>query len=962
MTIVKREGLGRPMTWGELDGNFADVEALRTESAQAVAQSGANANASAASAGVAETARDKALEAAVQVENDLVRVIKAPEGEVLGELPVMDDRRDTLLGFGSNGQPVVRTTDDVLTDVIKGFNFESGAILESINDHVYDPNSEVWWFWGRDYPKTVSPGDSPGDGFIPVGFVPDSIILPSLESLRHTNVSPKVRAVYVISHSAGGTSGGGVFVANDLTPGDIDDDGYTVLSSNTKWVRDNVYTLNWEMFGADISGVRDSASALYSCVNAANRLRLPIRQCRGVFRIASGTDDLTLTTDTDLSGSVILPDGWAGRIVITRLDTWIDYLPGTPEFDALTTNNHRLAGDSKVDGWATANLLPGCYVKFGTNQPMYRYRGNVINRSEHNVVFSNGQLSSPFLYSFPSSSVFTYLTSLKLAETFLEIKGISIDESLYTNTNHITINNASKVNLINTSFVNRGQYKPINITRLLVKDSAYVNVSSVDCTDVNATPDNTYTYTMTLQDSYEVVIDGLRSDGSGWGSTGSNRCQRVTFKNSRMSRVDFHEPCKEFLNVEDSVLGNWGVLVTSLGDVNIRRTNWLQRDGYNNSGFVRTRSDMGGFCDGNLNIEDCTINGRAPNAATLMNRGLVNCQMDATQGYVEGSPISFTCFNEINIDGLTYIPSDLSSSITILQSGGNSIMMPKEINISNFNADYATVKFDFTYFKSRLDNAALPRIGTPCSPQISLTNVTGGTFNFVGSGTKHLPSVTMNNIHNAGDNSSLGALLEPVFKGRYNVINSQLLRVKTYSGGWPQYPVSVNVSGGTLGSMTESPIDADARQNIILNNVDILFPTNLRSATATNQLITRSAFENCRFYDGVTDTPTRRLVISDDATANTRTFDITLNARNRQQLVITTGDDSTNSYMVHKIPLEMNTGGYAVAIRQTTNGTLRVVLSPGTTGNIAIACTVTPNEGSTSVNVDNIRTSYIESL
>lgn len=107
MSIVKRDGLGRPMTWGELDGNFDAVESLRTEAAQSVAQSQANANAAAASSAVAEQARDDAQAAAEQVEADLERVIKAPTGETLTQLPVAASRTDTLMGFDEHGQPVV---------------------------------------------------------------------------------------------------------------------------------------------------------------------------------------------------------------------------------------------------------------------------------------------------------------------------------------------------------------------------------------------------------------------------------------------------------------------------------------------------------------------------------------------------------------------------------------------------------------------------------------------------------------------------------------------------------------------------------------------------------------------------------------------------------------------------------------------------------------------------------------
>lgn len=225
MTIVKREGLGRPMTWGELDGNFDAVEALRTEAAQAVAQSGANANASAASAGVAEGARDTALEAAAQVENDLVRVIKAPEGETLSPLPDAVARQGTLLGFGANGQPMVKPVSDFVQydesgniplpaevqgntrelwrrslaeiglTLVDG-SFQDGATANSATDAVWDIDGAQCYTWAGDFPHD-SEGE-PGAGWVGVSAGALTRITPEMcgaKGLPHDDRIPLTKAL-----------------------------------------------------------------------------------------------------------------------------------------------------------------------------------------------------------------------------------------------------------------------------------------------------------------------------------------------------------------------------------------------------------------------------------------------------------------------------------------------------------------------------------------------------------------------------------------------------------------------------------------------------------------------------------------------------------------------------------------------------------------------------------------------
>lgn len=110
MTIVKRDGLGRPLTWSELDGNFDTVEQLRTEAAQSVAQSGANANAAAASAEIAQDAQTAAIDAAEVALAAVTGTLRVPEN-VISTLPNVAGRSGLAIRFDDDGNPEMYDPD-----------------------------------------------------------------------------------------------------------------------------------------------------------------------------------------------------------------------------------------------------------------------------------------------------------------------------------------------------------------------------------------------------------------------------------------------------------------------------------------------------------------------------------------------------------------------------------------------------------------------------------------------------------------------------------------------------------------------------------------------------------------------------------------------------------------------------------------------------------------------------------
>ncbi|QHJ79952.1 MAG: hypothetical protein [Caudoviricetes sp.] len=756
----------------------------------------------------------------------------------------------------------------------------------------------------------------------------------NIEKLKALDYAPNNTHVYVDSYYEGKNMGGGIFVL-DKDSTETPDDGYMVAASGGGvWKRYVETHLTFDMFGADRTGVENTYHQLVKCFDAAHSLGLKVIQTTGRFKISGGNGNIYIKVNTDLSGCTLYPSNWGGHIIITRDHEWESFEPTSPLVKALQDNTEKNKGDSMVVGWRDMLEMDDCYIRYETDQPLFKYRSKAFWRTEYNVVFAKGQLAAPLLYNLPNQYKVTKLYRLRMSGSYLVVNGITIDESEYTSTYLIRIMNATKVKLNNTVFYNRGEYKAINVTRLAIEYSAYVYVDTIHCSDVNATPDNKYTYTYSGVESFEVHLKGMTSDGHGWGSTGSNNCQRVSFSDSQLSRIDFHLPCREYLKVKNCTIGNWGILVTMMGDLHVEDCTWLTRNAYNNSGFIRTRSDAGGWCDGDLFIKNCKIQGKPFNPQGIMMLGLLNCQVDATQGYIDGSPINFTFFNTVNIDGL-YIAETISSSFRLLNANSRVIYIPKIINISNMEAKNYTMIVDFNQFKPHNDDYVTSKYSGNTYPQFNIDNLTVDTLNVIGATNTHFPVFHINNMKNPWGHRQ-GTLMEPVFKGRYHITNSELSRIKTYSGGFPQNPVSVTMNGGKLGNNSQIPVDANASQSIFLDNVDILFPSGHNDFIKVNQLLTRCNFHNCRFYTHYDDRVTNKLYVAGDVQSMNHTVEISNRVSGYQTLNVTVGYDSQGTTSTVEIPLADSRFIRRFLI---ANGELKVVASAGSSGNVKIELT-----------------------
>ena len=127
MTIIKRTDLGRPLTWDELDNNFAQVDSLVTTASTAVETATTQARAASGFADIASTASQDAQNAAAVAGS-------AASAAVAG---IYSDLASSDAGKGAS----LVTYNDITVGIKLG-DFKSATEWGYIGDGTYHPLSE----------------------------------------------------------------------------------------------------------------------------------------------------------------------------------------------------------------------------------------------------------------------------------------------------------------------------------------------------------------------------------------------------------------------------------------------------------------------------------------------------------------------------------------------------------------------------------------------------------------------------------------------------------------------------------------------------------------------------------------------------------------------------------------------------------------------------------------------------
>ena len=372
------------------------------------------------------------------------------------------------------------------------------------------------------------------------------------------------------------------------------------------------YWVTLKEFGAIGDGVTNDAPAIAKALNYAYSNNLDVRQSDGTFLLDGDTYLDIKSLNVDLTGCVLKPSAtWKGQITISQPEIPVTYGVGSAPVNGVnaSTSNSRGAGSNYLDGLASITDLDGCFIQLSTSQPMFIFRDTAYTRVDFNRVYNRGNIENPLRYGLGTNA--TSIKALKIRKDVQTIKGLTIDESLTKNYRIIYINQASRVRLINTSFINRPLTQNFSDSRLEINESYDVIVDGLFAPSVADSFTGTgdiYSYTIGLGNSMNVTIKNATANGEGWGATGSNNCANVRFERCDLSRIDFHMPFQNYLKINDCNIGRSGVLVTGIGDLYVTNSTFNSSPDMPGN-IIATRSDAGGYFDGDLYMENIKLTG-----------------------------------------------------------------------------------------------------------------------------------------------------------------------------------------------------------------------------------------------------------------------------------------------------------------------------------------------------------------
>lgn len=521
--------------------------------------------------------------------------------------------------IGTATNPVTGQTQQTLPSILADLGFDvqswtssTGGVLASANQVFLNDNPGSlglgdYYAWGGTFPKTVPAGTDPA--------LPTSGYIMRSSRFAGTQAREALRRSYAEagynlvdgSFEAGGTlvnvndvllqertgkafSGpaGVVAAGTNPTSGGFVDRSAVVL-------RDVSVT----MFASSATVTTAEFIAAVALANAAGLKLVSPRNARVVL---TGNTNIDIQTSVDMSGAVIDVSSYGGRLTFLRKKTKTDNGVGSAVLTALQAETE-LYG-TNFTGWNGVADVADSYVIIETSEPHYRYRGNVVNRFELNKHTRYGVMASALTSPIQTSTlsniqVFPMEDAVCVAENITFYLGrnevaqenIRIESSRFRGRRWLFLMDYDFANAVTNPTI-------FNVVR-----SCDVQLNDIVFKWTNRSTATTgYTYNFSMDMSYDITIDGMKAQGDGWGATGNNSCARVTIRNSDISRVDFHQPFREYLRLQNCEIGQWGVLCSAIGDLEITGGSMtVDTMTYtNNLGFVRSRDDTGGFCDGDL--------------------------------------------------------------------------------------------------------------------------------------------------------------------------------------------------------------------------------------------------------------------------------------------------------------------------------------------------------------------------
>lgn len=587
---------------------------------------------------------------------------------------------------------------------------------------------------------------------------------------------------------------------------------------------------------------------------------------------------------------------------------------------------------NKVTGLQGDSTLNDSMIIVETNTPYYYYRGSTQYRKEINYMIREGELESATKYPLDVKTI-TRITQYKGGERVIPIGNFELYMGDSEHWELISVSNSKVLfkNVVFTMANNVYQIKHPTLVKVNQSDHFYGdNVTFQHSTYFNSGTGAGYTYNLELNTSFDIQCCNFKGVGDGWGSTGSNSCTRVTFDKCKLGRIDFHNPVYDYLKVIDCDLGSWGILCTVIGDLYVDRSTFIceQNQWVSSLGIIRTRSDIGGWSDGNLIMRDVRVKSDSSKVIYLLQG-----QAGADGGIPPSSNLKNTFFNNINISGLSLEGYDIQLAPAI--NKGRGLTMPHTLSYENVSGNAGTIGFeiilnDYTpnFSVNKSEYNLILNLKDCNLTDLVVCDHTGHFYtklNVYGlSGLKHFKKARPK--------------VEIPFHGEADFFGCTIGHFDFYYSRFPTQHLYVRVFGGRVFHESNSENPSNIVNGLILGLIHLSFNgTRIvsHSEEAMRDLVACNLKE-CSFgtFDSqsgtVSDTQIKLLEFS-GATATAATKKINYNTE--YILVVGTDYNNTTQYIVVRLPKEGEIVSYI-----TNEGTISI----SNTGGVFTASGATP--------------------
>lgn len=537
-------------------------------------------------------------------------------------------------------------------------------------------------------------------------------------------------------------------------------------------------TVDISNFGADVSGTTSQLSTLQAIFEYARVRSLEVTGTGEV--LISGTGDIDIYTNCNFTQIKWLVESWDGRFRVQRTKPLVTYGAGTPELAELQASTDVIKGSRVFNGVSSGSNLENAYCIINTSQPFFWYRGAIRNRQIFTRFYNNGVTSNERLYDLDASLI-TSVEVMPIEDSFLYIKGFNFSRIDEGNQGLLTVHRT--LTIVDGIVVS---HDGVGLTDYDGQIGISKTYGSVLRSANSTVTEKTGVYSLFFGESCDCIIENFKSDGEGWGATGSDSCSDMTFNDCSLSRIDAHAPIFNDLIINNCHIGNDGIIVQAMGDITMRGGS-LSRSPGNFMGAISSRPDTGGACDANIILDGVRITGSAPTQSGNDDI-LFRCQGDPLAPAIPGSPVVQRFFNKI-----TLLNMNITSPYVMFmqRTSGVVIDAPSEIEISGvrYLVENGIMRFDIGGFSTPTINAE-----SGYSTKISLRRTDVDRIQILNSSNlTHRLLFDMSGCYNS---KGSGVSIETIFGGDYLITNTALSAIDTFNGTYPVTPVSFKVSNG----------------------------------------------------------------------------------------------------------------------------------------------------------------------